>query len=413
MTADAWAQRDNDLVNMRAAATNYRPLPHAPAGVLIDLRRGELVYHTVPAAQMIEAPQFASLPAVTPELAASPAVALGRPLPEGFRTMDAGTVVVTDRRVVFLGSRGKREWSYAKLVGLLHDGNSPYTLMHVVNRQRISGLYLPSASAPGFRFNLALALADARQQRPALIAQLDGMLAQHRHARPPQPALVTAANAPVTARVPGGVFSIAVVLLFALCAFGGLIQAVSDSTARRVADVSALPDISTAPGPSSSAGGVGENPTPPTAGPTVLATSAVPTGEVESTAAGTNKASVSPTSPRIPSPKPTTARPAPTSSAPRPAPTSASPKPKPTTKAPTPKKVDLCGAPQNPYGYNFCGGSRIYSPAAGVCSYFSCINNFSNGKGYMIECNDGMVSMSGGRPGSCSYHGGNRRTVYR
>jgi hypothetical protein len=30
----------------------------------------------------------------------------------------------------------------------------------------------------------------------------------------------------------------------------------------------------------------------------------------------------------------------------------------------------------------------------------------------MIECADGKVSMSGGRQGSCSQHGGNRRTVY-
>jgi hypothetical protein len=31
----------------------------------------------------------------------------------------------------------------------------------------------------------------------------------------------------------------------------------------------------------------------------------------------------------------------------------------------------------------------------------------------MEQCTDGMVSMSGGRSGSCSHHGGNRRPVYR
>jgi hypothetical protein len=30
----------------------------------------------------------------------------------------------------------------------------------------------------------------------------------------------------------------------------------------------------------------------------------------------------------------------------------------------------------------------------------------------MIECDDGMVSMSGGRQGSCSHHRGNNRTVH-
>jgi hypothetical protein len=44
-------------------------------------------------------------------------------------------------------------------------------------------------------------------------------------------------------------------------------------------------------------------------------------------------------------------------------------------------------------------------PKPDVCSYFDCIDNFWNGKGYMMQCQDGMVSMSGGRPGSCSYHG--------
>ena len=92
---------------------------------------------------------------------------------------------------------------------------------------------------------------------------------------------------------------------------------------------------------------------------------------------------------------------------------SSTPRPKRTTTSPVPKKVDLCGAPQNPYGYNFCGGSLIYSPKSGVCGYFDCIDYFYNGKGYMIQCRDGMFSMSGGRRGSCSHHGGNRRPVYK
>jgi hypothetical protein len=54
----------------------------------------------------------------------------------------------------------------------------------------------------------------------------------------------------------------------------------------------------------------------------------------------------------------------------------------------------------------------IYDPAPDVCRYFDCINNFWNGVGYMIQCRDGMFSMSGGRQGSCSHHGGNRRPVF-
>jgi hypothetical protein len=73
----------------------------------------------------------------------------------------------------------------------------------------------------------------------------------------------------------------------------------------------------------------------------------------------------------------------------------------------------LCGAPANPYGYNFCGrGGLISNPAPDVCVYFDCIPNFDNGTGYMVECHDAMYSMSGGRQGACSHHDGVWRPVY-
>jgi hypothetical protein len=67
----------------------------------------------------------------------------------------------------------------------------------------------------------------------------------------------------------------------------------------------------------------------------------------------------------------------------------------------------LCGAPQNPYGYNLCGnGNRIDNPPQDICNYFDCIDNFWNGNGYMVECNDGTYSMSGGIEDVCSDHNG-------
>jgi hypothetical protein len=93
--------------------------------------------------------------------------------------------------------------------------------------------------------------------------------------------------------------------------------------------------------------------------------------------------------------------------------------PKPThspTPKPKPPTGPLCGAPSNPWGFNFCGrGGAIY-PAnlpASVCDYFDCIPNFPNGIGYMVECKDGTYSMSGGRSGACSHHSGELREVYR
>ncbi len=83
------------------------------------------------------------------------------------------------------------------------------------------------------------------------------------------------------------------------------------------------------------------------------------------------------------------------------------------TKAAPPPAPSTCGAPKNPYGYNFCHvGHTITSPHSGVCDYFNCIANFWNGRGYMVECVDATYSMSGGISGACSHHGGVRQTVY-
>ncbi|MEV0408918.1 hypothetical protein [Actinoallomurus sp. NPDC050550] len=84
----------------------------------------------------------------------------------------------------------------------------------------------------------------------------------------------------------------------------------------------------------------------------------------------------------------------------------------PRASRPTHTTAPTCGAPPNPYRLNFCGrGNKVYNPPADVCTYFECIPNFSNGHGYMVQCNDGTYSMSGGRPGTCSHHNGEGRPV--
>jgi hypothetical protein len=81
------------------------------------------------------------------------------------------------------------------------------------------------------------------------------------------------------------------------------------------------------------------------------------------------------------------------------------------TAVPT-KAPDTCGAPSNPFGYNFCGGSLIDSPPSSFCDYFNCIPSFwESTKGYVDQCNDGTYSHSGGRSGACSDHGGERRPL--
>lgn len=86
----------------------------------------------------------------------------------------------------------------------------------------------------------------------------------------------------------------------------------------------------------------------------------------------------------------------------------ATPQPKPTPA------IALCGAPQNPMGYNYCAdGALIIDPDLDTCAYFDCIKSWSDGKGYMEQCRDDTVSMSGGRSGSCADHGGDKAPVYK
>jgi hypothetical protein len=52
------------------------------------------------------------------------------------------------------------------------------------------------------------------------------------------------------------------------------------------------------------------------------------------------------------------------------------------------------------------------SQANGFCAKHRCIPNFSNGSGYVVQCQDGMWSHSGGRSGACSGHGGEQVDEY-
>jgi hypothetical protein len=57
------------------------------------------------------------------------------------------------------------------------------------------------------------------------------------------------------------------------------------------------------------------------------------------------------------------------------------------------------------YGESSSSGSGNDS-GGDFCSTHSCIDNFYNGSGYIVQCADGMWSHSGGESGACSWHGG-------
>src|SRR5712691_7370949 len=70
------------------------------------------------------------------------------------------------------------------------------------------------------------------------------------------------------------------------------------------------------------------------------------------------------------------------------------------------------GVNNNPWGYNFNPGNNIYDPPTDFDKYFNTINYFDKGKGYVVQCNDGMYSKSGGIRGSCSHHHGEGSPLY-
>jgi hypothetical protein len=55
-----------------------------------------------------------------------------------------------------------------------------------------------------------------------------------------------------------------------------------------------------------------------------------------------------------------------------------------------------------------CAESSGSTGGAGsdFCAHHACIDNFDNGSGYVVQCADGTWSHSGGKPGACSWHGG-------
>jgi len=112
-----------------------------------------------------------------------------------------------------------------------------------------------------------------------------------------------------------------------------------------------------------------------------------------------------------PSPSPSTS-PAAAVASPQPSPKLA---PKPTPPPPSPRSPNLCGAPANPWGYNFCErGGLIYKPPSNFCVYFSpCVSTFWTAtSGYVVQCVSGKWSHSGGVSGACSSNGGVARSLY-
>ncbi|WCN82505.1 hypothetical protein [Micromonospora sp. LH3U1] len=348
--AAAWRRRDDELRRLRALATDFHGSAAAGTGLPLELDADEVVLWALPAAQLVEVRHTTVLPA--PDLTVAAQTGPLRPRrPDGVRVTDAGMAVITSRRLVLLGGRGRRDWAYGRMTGLAHDPAAPVTLIQVLDRRPTSGLLLPTEAAPDFRFKLTLAFADAIEQRAAVLTQLDELIAEHAQLKPFRSAAATPGQARLSSFVPGGRRTLAVAAAIALLVPAALIES---------------------------------DPSDPTGGPEV-AVAATP----------------------APSPTvaPTLVRPAPVLGTPPSKPTK-SPRP-----SPSKSRDPRCGAPENPLGYDFCGGTRIRRPAAEVCDWFDCVPQFWAGRGYLVQCRDGSVSLAGGRSNACAEHRGVRRTI--
>jgi hypothetical protein len=69
---------------------------------------------------------------------------------------------------------------------------------------------------------------------------------------------------------------------------------------------------------------------------------------------------------------------------------------------PAPEKGGEC--PGGPEG----AGSSCHAEDAKFCNEHTCIANFPNGNGTVVECVDEEWSHSGGLSGACSHHGGEK-----
>ncbi|RAO45780.1 putative GPI-anchored protein [Micromonospora saelicesensis] len=191
---DAWRHRDDHLARLRIEAASFLGCTQPRTGLPVELDDDELVFRVLPVAQLVEA-EARHIPGLPrPGGFCSFAEASSQALPAGLRVVDTGMAVVTSHRVVFGGREHRREWRYADLVGAAHHPDVSVTLLP--DRCRLQGLLVPANAVVNFRFYLTLAAAD---DRGAVIAQVDALLAAHRAAPPAPLLLVDPDDAPLTA----------------------------------------------------------------------------------------------------------------------------------------------------------------------------------------------------------------------
>jgi len=114
--------------------------------------------------------------------------------------IDEGTFTITDQRATFVGAKQTREWLWAKLVGIAHQGAAPWTAIAVSNRQKTSGVGYDVEHAGLIQFWIDLAAARANGTTDSLIAELE---AERAALDPPSPPAPSSPPLPPATPAPG------------------------------------------------------------------------------------------------------------------------------------------------------------------------------------------------------------------
>lgn len=100
----------------------------------------------------------------------------------------AGELAVTDRRVLFSGPGGRREWAYGKWLSHEHDERAGLTLISVSNRQKNSGVSYVHGEAFRVRMAIDLAVGRARGRGDEVTDRARAALEAHERNKPENPA---------------------------------------------------------------------------------------------------------------------------------------------------------------------------------------------------------------------------------
>lgn len=96
--------------------------------------------------------------------------------PDVLTVIDEGQAAITDRRVVFVGPKQTREWTWKNTVAVDHDDQVDQTMINVSNRQKASGLAYGSGICALVRSRIDLAQAVASGTTEALCTELSANL---------------------------------------------------------------------------------------------------------------------------------------------------------------------------------------------------------------------------------------------